>query len=210
MTNVTSLPRNYWLGRSIWTRKNRTGKGETWSPEFLLHRCFSLLHPRFTPDEHVISTSFLNSTNSVRMDTELQREIERLHEKCRRLDFENRRLRRTLRCVDCNSRIASAAAREQSAATKKPGRLGITASTSPLRVEPWAATAQPTTWDENFGPQKEGDELRFTEYLSPLETTLASPTTTWNEGNAIFDAVLWSNADSSYTTGLLDLESEAT
>ncbi|KAL3446981.1 hypothetical protein BJX65DRAFT_308607 [Aspergillus insuetus] len=147
------------------------------------------------------------------MATSLQREIERLQEKCRRLDFENRRLRRTLRCVDCNSRIADAAAKEQSLATKKARRPRITSS-NPLLVDSLTTTDQPTTpWSGDLGQsiaQQDKDEFRFADYLSPIETSLASPITSWNEGNTIFDDVLWSNAHSSSTTGLLDHGSEAT
>jgi hypothetical protein len=135
------------------------------------------------------------------MDTSLQREIEQLQEKCRRLDFENRRLRRTLRCVDCNSRIAGAAERTQAAATKKTTRPRV-ASSIPL-----LADSLPTTpWSGDLGQsiaQQDEDEFRFADCLSPIETTLASPI------NTIFDQVLWPGADSSYTTGLLDHGSEA-
>jgi hypothetical protein len=147
------------------------------------------------------------------METGLQREIERLQEKCQRLDFENRRLRRTLRCVDCNSRIAGAAEKNRAAATKKKTRSRITSSI-PLCADSLTTAAQPTTpWSGDIGQsiaRQDEDGFRFTDYLSPMETTLASPITSWNEGSVIFGDVLWPNANSSNTRGLLDLQSEAT
>ncbi|KAL2864114.1 DUF3425 domain-containing protein [Aspergillus lucknowensis] len=55
------------------------------------------------------------------MDGNQFSQIDKLQDKCRRLEFENRRLRRTLRCVDCNARIFSAAAKSPVAA---PGKAG--------------------------------------------------------------------------------------
>ncbi|KAL4876900.1 hypothetical protein BJY04DRAFT_222576 [Aspergillus karnatakaensis] len=58
-----------------------------------------------TPDL-LLTPSIIVHTTTLVMEGGPSGSIERLEEKCRQLEFENRRLRRTLRCVECKSRIA--------------------------------------------------------------------------------------------------------
>ncbi|KAL4863223.1 hypothetical protein BDV12DRAFT_202306 [Aspergillus spectabilis] len=114
---------------------------------------------------------------------------ETLQEKCRRLEFENRRLRRTLRCVECNSRISP----PTPSRTQRPlrsrvlsSRTAVDGTSAPSIVEslktpgkPGVQLADDLAWQSMINEEALGFTQQTTNPQVPLPHNISVPRDGW-------------------------------